>query len=183
MTNSSNPRSGILSIPSKTTSYNFLFFNPLTVDTKVNSVRTTLIKNFMNTPSDTIAHGIDIVDVKRLESSIERFGQKFLDRVFTPFEQGYCQSKKKAGMLSYAGRFAVKEAVLKVLGTGWRDGISWTDVEVRNLPSGAPTVKLYNMCDDLAKELGIEKILISISHIDNTAMASAIGVGKARDNE
>jgi len=127
-----------------------------------------------------LAHGIDLVDVARLGLSIERFGEKFLDRVFTQFEQDYCNSRRKAAMVSYAGRFAVKEAVLKVLGTGWRDGIAWTDVEVRNLPSGQPIVRLYNKCDELAREMGIEKILISISHVDSAAIGSAVAVGKAK---
>ncbi|HNX26100.1 MAG TPA: holo-ACP synthase [Phycisphaerae bacterium] len=130
--------------------------------------------------SETVlAHGIDLVDVPRLSQSIERFGEKFLDRVFTEFEQQYCDSRQKSAMVSYAGRFAVKEAVLKVLGTGWRDGIAWTDVEVRNLPSGQPVVKLYNKCDEIARELGIEKIFISISHVDSAAVGSAVAVGRA----
>jgi holo-[acyl-carrier protein] synthase len=125
-----------------------------------------------------IAHGIDLVDCRRLEASLERFGQKFLDRVFTPAEQQYCQTRRKSRVQSLAGRFAVKEAVLKVLGTGWRGGIAWTDIEVRNEPSGQPLVSLHGECKTIAAARGIEEIHISISHIDTHAIGSAIGVGR-----
>jgi len=121
------------------------------------------------------AHGVDMVDCNRLKQSIERHGQRFLERVFTPAELAYCQGRKRE-IEHLAGRFAAKEAVLKVLGTGWRNGIAWTDVEVRNQPSGQPKVTLYGRCREVADELGLAAILISISHIDTHAIASAIGV-------
>lgn len=124
-----------------------------------------------------IAHGIDMVDCARLQKSIDEHGERFLHRVFTEFELGYCVGRKRE-IEHLAGRFAVKEAVLKVLGTGWRDGIAWTDIEVRNEPSGAPTVHLTGKCAEVADKLGLSKILISISHIDTHAIASAIGVGE-----
>jgi holo-[acyl-carrier protein] synthase len=126
-----------------------------------------------------VAHGIDMVDCDRLEQSIEKHGQRFLDRVFTPHEQAYCQSRKKSSLQHLAGRFAVKEAVLKVLGTGWRDGIAWTDIEVRNKPSGQPIVVLGGRCRELADQLGLVAIHISISHIKTHAIGSAIGVGSS----
>ena len=122
-----------------------------------------------------LAHGIDMVDCVRLGASVEKHGAKFLDRVFTQHEQNYCNSRKIATQ-HYAGRFAVKEAVLKVLGTGWSNGIAWTDIEVRNEPNGQPKVFLTNKCSEIAKNLGIDNILISISHIETHAIASAIGV-------
>jgi holo-[acyl-carrier protein] synthase len=123
---------------------------------------------------DIAAHGIDMVDCSRLREMIDRHGQKFLDRIFTKAEQKYCRGKKRA-IEHLAGRFAAKEAVLKVLGTGWRNGITWTDVEVRNRPSGQPCVRLSGRCRTIADELGLASVLISISHIGTHAIASAIG--------
>jgi len=124
-----------------------------------------------------VAHGIDMVDCQRLKESVERFGKRFLDRVFTPLEQEYCLGKKRE-MEHLAGRFAAKEAVLKVLGTGWRDGINWTDIEVRNAPSGQPSVHLSGRCRELADQQGLASILISISHIETHAIASAIAASE-----
>jgi len=116
-----------------------------------------------------------MVDCARLSASVEKHGAKFLDRVFTQHEQNYCNSRKIATQ-HLAGRFAVKEAVLKVLGTGWANGIAWTDIEVRNEPNGQPKVFLSNKCSEIAQERGIGNVLISISHIETHAIASAIGV-------
>lgn len=124
---------------------------------------------------NVVAHGIDMVDCARLAESIDRHGQRFLHRVFTPNELSYCLGRKRETE-HLAGRFASKEAVLKVLGTGWRDGIAWTDVEVVNVPSGAPQVRLAGRCLDLARTMGIGEILLSISHIETHAIASAIAL-------
>ncbi len=124
-----------------------------------------------------IAHGIDMVDCARLKESIDSHGEKFLDRVFTPAEQEYCLGRKRE-IEHLAGRFAAKEAVLKVLGTGWRDGISWTDIEITNEPSGQPRVSLTGRCREIADELNLCSILISISHIETHAIASAIGMAE-----
>ena len=121
------------------------------------------------------SHGVDLVACARLAESIERHGQRFLDRVFTQAEQAYCGGKKRE-IEHYAGRFAAKEAVLKVLGTGWRNGINWTDIEIRNQPSGQPKVSLSGRCREIADELGLASIVISISHTDTHAIASAIGL-------
>jgi holo-[acyl-carrier protein] synthase len=121
-----------------------------------------------------VAHGIDMVDCARLARSIEQHGQKFLQRVFTPAELEYCCGRKRE-IEHLAGRFAAKEAVLKVLGTGWREGIAWTDIEIRNEPSGAPRVTLTGRCREVADQLNLCSILISISHIETHAIASAIG--------
>jgi holo-[acyl-carrier protein] synthase len=127
-----------------------------------------------------IAHGIDLVDCDRLAASVERLGEKFLDRVFTPTEQAYCMTRRKGRIQSLAGRFAVKEAVLKVLGTGWAKGIAWTDIEVRNEASGQPVAHLAGRCREIADEMGIVEIHISISHIQTHAIGSAIGVGAVK---
>ena len=123
-----------------------------------------------------IAHGIDLVDCTRMGEMIARYGDRFLKRIFTDTEIAYSQGKRRETE-HLSGRFAVKEAVLKVLGTGWRQGINWTDIEVVNEPSGRPRVTLTGRCAELAAERRIAEILISISHIDTHAIASAIAVG------
>lgn len=125
-----------------------------------------------------LAHGIDLVDSARLARSIERTGQPFLDRVFTAGDQRYCEFKKKSKLQSYAGRFAIKESVMKVLGTGWANGIAWTDIEVVNEDSGQPRLLLHGRCKEIAAEQGITEIMISISHIETHAIGSAIAIGE-----
>ena len=121
-----------------------------------------------------IAHGIDLVDCDRLRQAVERHGERFLRRVFTPAELAYSLGKKREAE-HLAGRFAAKEAVLKLLGTGWRDGIAWTDVEVVNNPAGKPLVNLTGKCREIADAMGLKTVLISISHIATHAIASAVG--------
>ena len=128
-----------------------------------------------------ISHGIDMVDCARLAQSIERHGQRFLRRVFTADELDYCMVRKRR-IEHLAGRFAAKEAVLKVLGTGWSGGIRWTDIEVRNEPSGKPTIRLSGQCRKIADDLDVTEVLISISHIETHAIASAIGCAGAPSN-
>jgi len=124
-----------------------------------------------------IGHGIDIVETSRIKRMIEEHGQHFLNRVFTPAEQQYCNASKKRSLEHYAGRFAAKEAVLKVLGTGWRGGIAWTDVEIVRDEAGKPTVVLTGESARIAEIKGIKQWHISISHIETHATASAIGEG------
>ncbi|MDY6913858.1 MAG: holo-ACP synthase [Planctomycetota bacterium] len=121
-----------------------------------------------------LAHGIDMVDCARLQETLQRHGERFLERVFTPAELQYCLGKRRE-LEHLAGRFAAKEAVLKVLGTGWRNGINWTDVEIRNEPSGKPTVRLAGRCREIADAMQLADVAVSISHISTHAIASAIG--------
>jgi holo-[acyl-carrier protein] synthase len=123
-----------------------------------------------------LGHGIDIVETSRIRALVDNHGQHFLDRVFTPAEQAYASKNPKRYFEHLAGRFAAKEAVLKVLGTGWRGGIAWTDVEVTKETSGQPRIVLSGECERVAKQQGIERWLISISHIETHATASAIGM-------
>src|SRR6266853_437039 len=102
-----------------------------------------------------LGHGIDIVETARIKRLADEHGAHFLDRVFTPAEQQYCARNPKRYFEHLAGRFAAKEAVLKVLGTGWRGGIAWTDIEVRPEPSGQPKVYLTGECARIAGQLGI----------------------------
>jgi holo-[acyl-carrier protein] synthase len=123
-----------------------------------------------------IGHGIDLVEIARIRRLHDEHGQHFLDRVFTPAEQKYCADNPKRYFEHLAGRFAAKEAVLKVLGTGWRGKIAWTDIEVIRDPSGQPGIELSGECARIAANLGINRWLVSLSHIETHATASAIGV-------
>ena len=123
-----------------------------------------------------LGHGIDIVETSRIRQLVEEHGQRFLDRCYTPLEQQYCARNPKRYFEHLAGRFAAKEAVLKVLGTGWRGGIAWTDIEVRPEPSGQPRITLGGECLRIASQLGISRWHVSISHIETHATASAIGL-------
>lgn len=123
-----------------------------------------------------LGHGIDIVETSRIRHLLEQHGQRFLDRCFTPLEQAYCARNPKRYVEHLAGRFAAKEAVLKVLGTGWRGGIAWTDIEILPEPSGQPRMTLTGECQRIAAELGISRWHLSISHIETHATASAIGL-------
>ena len=123
-----------------------------------------------------LGHGIDLVETSRIRHLHAQHGNHFLDRVFTPAEQAYCAANPKRYFEHLAGRFAAKEAVLKVLGTGWRGGISWTDIEVVKNPSGQPGIHLTGECERIAREMGINQWRLSISHIETHATASAIGI-------
>ncbi len=123
-----------------------------------------------------IGIGTDITEVLRIAQLIERHGELFITRVYTPHEIEYC-SLKKAATQHYAGRWAAKEAVLKALGTGWRRGITWRDIEVRSLANGAPTITLRAGARDVFDRLRIQTMHISISHSRNHAIAYAIAEG------
>ena len=123
-----------------------------------------------------VGHGIDIVETARVKRLVDEHGERFLERVFTPAEHAYCAGNPKRYYEHLAGRFAAKEAVLKVLGTGWRGGIAWTDIEVTKEASGQPKVQLTGECERIAKKLGISRWHLSISHIEKHATASAIGM-------
>jgi holo-[acyl-carrier protein] synthase len=124
--------------------------------------------------------GTDIVECHRIGRMIEQHGELFLTRVFTAREIRYCQARKHATE-HFAGRWAAKEAVLKCLGTGWRKGMCWTDMEIRNDPDGAPKLHLCGAARDRARSLHIADILITISHCRAyaTAYALAISADKA----
>jgi holo-[acyl-carrier protein] synthase len=107
---------------------------------------------------------------------IERHGELFITRVYTDHEIAYC-SARKAATQHYAGRWAAKEAVLKALGTGWRRGISWRDIEIRNQPSGAPTVALRGGAREVLEQVGIKAMHLSISHCRSHAIAYVVAEG------
>ena len=117
--------------------------------------------------------GVDIIEVRRIERLIERRGEKFLRRIFTPVEIEYCQARKQAGQ-HFAARFAVKEAVFKALGTGWAQGVSWRQVETVNETSGRPRTRLAGRARERADALGVRTVHVSISHSDEYAVAHVI---------
>jgi len=126
--------------------------------------------------------GTDIVECLRIAQMIDRHGELFVNRVYTPAEIRYCQSRKQATQ-HFAGRWAAKEAILKALGTGWRRGISWRDMEVRNDELGRPQVALRGAVRDLVEQLGVKEILVSISHCRSHAMAYALALGRDDSEE
>lgn len=117
--------------------------------------------------------GIDIIEVPRIAASIERFGERFLRRVFTPNEIRYCESKKNR-VERYAARFAAKEAALKALGTGLRHGISWQQVEVGREHGGRPTIIFSGVAANYFREMGAKRMALSISHTEQQAIAQVI---------
>jgi len=129
-----------------------------------------------------IAHGIDLVDCPRIEQMIERHGERFIKRVFTIAEQAYAEANKN-DVEKLAGRFAAKEAVLKLMGTGWRGKIAWTDIEITNNAAGQPEVTLSGEVKRIADELGIGHISISITHTANFAIASAVALADSNEHK
>lgn len=131
---------------------------------------------------EIVAHGIDLVDCPRIEEMINRHGQRFIGRVFTAAEKAYAE-KNKNSVEKYSGRFAAKEAILKLMGTGWRGKIAWTDIEIINNNKGQPKVTLYGEVKSIADKLGISQVSISITHTANFAIASAVALAQSNGNE
>ena len=122
-----------------------------------------------------VGHGIDLVETTRIAELIERHGERFLSRCFTAQERAYADGSAKRRLEHLAGRFAAKEAILKVLGTGWSHGVAWTDAEVVRLPTGKPTVHLHGRAAAIAGDQRIDTWHLSITHTDTHAVASVIG--------
>src|ERR1022692_4134903 len=120
-----------------------------------------------------IGTGVDIAEVPRIRESIERFGDRFLQRIFTAGEIRYCERKANR-YERYAARFAAKEASMKALGTGWSHGVRWRDIEVVNAPGGKPTLNLAGVARSLANRLGVTTISLTITHSGNLALAQVI---------
>jgi len=131
---------------------------------------------------EIVAHGIDLVDCPRIEEMIQRHGERFIKRVFTADEQAYAEANKNE-VEKLAGRFAAKEAVLKLVGTGWRGKIAWTDIEIINNAAGQPEVTLGGEVRKIADKLGIKHISVSITHTANFAIASAVALAQSNEDE
>jgi len=120
-----------------------------------------------------VGTGIDITEIGRIQSSLERFGPRFMNRVYTASEQAYCLRKRNAAE-SWAARFAAKEAAAKALGTGISRGISWLEIEVVRAPNGRPSIAFHGRAAQFAARLGVQHASISLTHSKTQAMASVI---------
>ena len=120
-----------------------------------------------------VGTGIDIVEVARMASAICRHGKRFLRRVFTEAEIAYCDSKFNR-VERYAARFAAKEAALKAIGTGWKRGVGWREVEVRRDPGGRPMISFTGIAAQFAARLGVRRASLSLSHTAEHAIAQVI---------
>ena len=120
-----------------------------------------------------VGTGIDLAEVDRIQASIERHGDRFVKRIYTPGEIAYVERKANR-FERYAARFAAKEAGMKAIGTGWRRGVTWQDFEVANLPSGRPTLKLHGKAAEYAVQLGVKRISLSLTHTAASGMAFVI---------
>jgi holo-[acyl-carrier protein] synthase len=120
-----------------------------------------------------VGTGVDLAEVPRIRASIERFGDKFIHRIYTPAEIAYVQRKANR-FERYAARFAAKEAGMKAIGTGWRHGVGWQDFEVANLPSGKPTLRFHGVAAEFARRLGVRNVSLSITHTAELGMAHVI---------
>lgn len=120
-----------------------------------------------------VGTGIDIAEVPRIAASIERFGERFVRRIFTEEEIRYCESKANRSE-RYAARFAAKEAAMKALGTGWNFGIRWRDIEVFRPSGSRPTIRFHGKAAEVAKRLQMKNVALSLSHTSEHAIASVI---------
>jgi holo-[acyl-carrier protein] synthase len=123
-----------------------------------------------------VGTGVDIAETSRLEQGLERHGERFTKRLFTPAEVAYCERFKNRGE-RYAARFAAKEAAFKALGTGWGAGVRWLDVEITHQPSGKPELVLTGRAQEVARGLGVTRMAVSISHSDRYVVAQVIFEG------
>ena len=120
-----------------------------------------------------IYHGIDLAEIKQIARLLQRHGARFLNRVFTPAEQQYCNRHRRPAE-RFAARFAVKEAVMKMIGTGWTAGVAWTDIETVNNAAGKPEILLHGMVARRVEQMGVGSLAVSITHTGDLAIASVI---------
>ena len=120
-----------------------------------------------------VGSGIDLVEIERIQHSIDRFGERFLDRVYTASEKSYCMRKRNFAE-SFAARFAAKEAGAKALGTGIQHGVNWLEIEVVREPSGRPVLAFHGRAAEFANRLGVRNTALSITHTGTLAMASVV---------
>lgn len=120
-----------------------------------------------------VGTGVDLAEVPRIRASIERYGARFIERIYTPREIAYVERKANK-YERYAARFAAKEAGMKAIGTGWRHGVTWKDFEVTNLPSGKPTLAFHGVAAAVAARLGVKNVALSLTHTAELGMAHLI---------
>ncbi|HEX3893366.1 MAG TPA: holo-ACP synthase [Terracidiphilus sp.] len=120
-----------------------------------------------------VGTGIDMVEIGRIHESVERFGERFLHRIFTAAEQAYCLRKRRSAE-SFAARFAAKEAGAKALGTGISRGVNWLEIEVIREPGGRPALRFHGRAAEIAGLLGVAHAALSLTHTADMAMASVV---------
>ena len=120
-----------------------------------------------------VGTGVDLAEVPRIRAAIERYGSRFIERIFTPAEIAYVERKANR-YERFAARFAAKEAGMKAIGTGWRRGVRWQDFEVANLPSGKPTLRFHGQAAHFAESLGVKTMSLSLTHTAELGMAHVI---------
>ena len=120
-----------------------------------------------------VGSGIDLVEIARIQQSRERYGQRFLNRVYTAAEQAYCLRKRNAAE-SLAARFAAKEAGAKALGTGISHGVNWLEIEVIREPGGRPSIRFHGRAAEIAEQMGVAHVALSLTHTSGLAMASVV---------
>jgi holo-[acyl-carrier protein] synthase len=120
-----------------------------------------------------VGSGIDLIEIGRIQRSVERYGPRFLNRVYTAAEQAYCLRKRQAAE-SLAARFAAKEAGAKALGTGISHGVNWLEIEVVREPGGRPTLRFHGRAAQIAARMGVSRAALSITHTATLAMASVV---------
>src|SRR5438309_7398957 len=121
-----------------------------------------------------VGSGVDLAEVPRIRKAIERFGQHFIGRIYTPREIEYVEKRQAGRFERFAARFAAKEAGMKAIGTGWRHGVRWVDFEDANLPSGQPNLLFHGVAAKFAERLGVRNVSLSITHTAETGMAIVI---------
>jgi holo-[acyl-carrier protein] synthase len=131
---------------------------------------------------DIVGIGSDVTECLRIARMIDRYGDLFINRVFTPEEVRFCRGRRQATQ-HFAGRWAAKEAILRALGTTWRRGIAWHDLEIRADAVGATTARLYGGARQLAERLGVSTLLVSISQCHTHATAMVIALGARKEGE
>ncbi|MCX6596215.1 MAG: holo-ACP synthase [Acidobacteria bacterium] len=124
--------------------------------------------------------GTDLAEVSRIRLAIERYGDRFVQRIFTPAEISYVERKANK-YERYAARFAAKEAGMKAIGTGWSRGVRWQDFEVANKPSGEPTLRFHGVAAEVAARRGAVNVVLTLTHTADVAMAVVILEGKEKE--
>jgi holo-[acyl-carrier protein] synthase len=120
-----------------------------------------------------VGTGIDLTEISRIQRSMDRYGERFLNRIYTAGEQAYCLRKRLAAE-SFAARFAAKEAAAKALGTGISHGVSWLEIEVTREPGGRPGIRFHGRAAQIAQRIGVARAALSLTHTADLAMASVL---------
>ena len=125
-----------------------------------------------------VSIGADLAEIPRIAKALQARGERFESRIFTKGEIAYCRRRKATAASSFAARFAAKEAVMKALGTGWRKGVRWIDIEVAREPGEAPTIRLHGRSAEIAKKKRIARFHLALTHTDSTAAAFVVAEGR-----